>query len=118
MSHRKESIIYLTLKDEIIGIGALRRIRKNISEIKLMYIRPAYRRKGYGKALLDNLLKKAKEYGYHTVYLDSPPFLTIAHHFYHTHGFIDLEEYPETEVPPQLRSKWLFMEKTLRNTTP
>ncbi|MCJ7631652.1 GNAT family N-acetyltransferase, partial [Candidatus Bathyarchaeota archaeon] len=83
--------------------------------IKRMYIRPAYRGKGYGKALLHQLLHKAKEFGYHSIYLDSPPFLTTAHHLYHSNGFIDREEYPETEVPQQLRSKWLFMEKTLED---
>jgi len=98
-------------------MGALKQIRENIGEIKRMYIRPAYRGKGYGKALLDKLLQKVKEFGYHSVYLDSPPFLMIAHHLYHSNGFIDREEYPETEVPQQLRPKWLFMEKTLKETT-
>lgn len=94
-------------------MGALRQIKKDIGEIKRMYIRPTYRRQGYGKDLLYKLLHKAKEFGYHSIYLDSAPFMITAHRLYRSFGFIEREEYPETEVPQQLRSKWLFMEKIL-----
>ncbi len=107
----------LELEDAIIGMGALHQVRKNIGEIKRMYIRPTHRGKGYGKALLQQLLKKAKEFRYHSIYLESGPFMTTAHHLYHSVGFVERNEYPETEVPQQLRSKWLYMEKTLEDTT-
>jgi len=111
-------IYYLVeLKSTIIGMGALRQLKKNISEIKRMYIRPAYQGKGYGKALLQQLLQKAKEFGYHSVYLDSGRFMTTAHNLYRSFGFIERGEYPETEIPPQLKPQWLFMEKTLKDTT-
>jgi len=106
-------IYYLIdLEDAIIGMGALRQVREGIGEIKRMYIRPAYRGKGYGKALLHQLLHKAKEFGYCSVYLDSGPFMTAAYHLYRSFGFVERGEYPETDVPPQLRSRWVFMEKT------
>jgi len=107
--------IYYLLKreDAIIGMGALRRIRENIGEIKRMYIRPAYRGKGYGKALLQQLLQKAKEFGYHSIYLDTGPFMTAAQQLYRSFGFTERNAYPETEVPPQLRPQWIFMEKYL-----
>jgi len=110
--------IYYLLKLEgaIIGMGALRQLRKNIGELKRMYIRPAYRGKGYGKALLQQLLQKAKEFGYHSVYLDSGRFMTTAHNLYRSFGFVECNEYPGTEIPPQLRPQWLFMEKTLEDT--
>jgi carbonic anhydrase len=82
-----------------------------------MYIRPAYRGKGYGKALLQQLLQKAKEFGYHSIYLDTGPFMTAAQHLYRSFRFIERDEYPEVEVPPQFRSQWVFMEKTLKDTT-
>jgi len=111
-------IYYLVeLEGAIIGMGALRQLRKNIGELKRMYIRPAYRGKGYGKTLLQQLLQKAKEFGYHAIYLDSGRFMTTAHNLYRSFGFIERNEYPETEIPPQLRPQWLFMEKTLEDTT-
>jgi len=113
-----QGIYYLIeLDNAIIGMGMLRQIKKNIGEIKRMYIRPAHRGKGYGKALLQQLLQKAKEFGYHTIVLDSAQFMTAAQHLYRSFGFAERSEYPETEVPPQLWPQWVFMEKTLENST-
>jgi N-acetylglutamate synthase-like GNAT family acetyltransferase len=110
-----QGIYYLLeLDNTIIGMGALRQIKKKIGEIKRMYIRPAYRGKGYGKALLHQLLQKAEEFGYHSIYLDTGPFMTAAQHLYHSFGFAKRNEYPETEVPPQLWPLWVFMEKRAR----
>jgi len=101
----------------IIGMGALDQIGEKTGAIKRMYIRPAYRGKGYGKALLQQLLQKAKEFGYHAIYLDSARFMTAAHNLYRSFGFVECEEYPETEILPQARSYWLCMKKTLEDTT-
>jgi GNAT superfamily N-acetyltransferase len=108
---------FVELEGAIIGMGALHQIREKTGEIKRMYIRPAYRGKGYGKALLEQLLQKAKEFGYHSIYLDSARFMTAAHHLYRSFGFVERKEYPETEIPPQLRSHWLYMKKTLEDAT-
>jgi len=111
-------IYYLVeLDGAIIGMGALHQIREKAGEIKRMYIRPRYRGKGYGKALLQKLLQEAKEFGYNSVYLDSGRFMTAAHKLYRSFGFIECNEYPETEIPPQFRPQWLFMEKALEDTT-
>ena len=110
-------IYYLVeLEGAAIGMGALRQTSENVAEIKRMYIQPAYRRKGYGKALLQQLLKKATELGCHIVQLESPRFTTTAQNLYHSFGFVERNEYPQTEIPPQLRPVWLFMEKTLKDT--
>jgi GNAT superfamily N-acetyltransferase len=110
-------VFYLVeLEGVIIGMGALDQIREKTGAIKRMYILPEYRGKGYGKALLLQLLQKTREFGYHSVYLDSGRFMTTAHHLYRSLGFIECEEYPETEIPPQARSYWLCMKKTLEDT--
>jgi GNAT superfamily N-acetyltransferase len=106
----------LELEGAIIGMGALHQIREETGEIKRMYIRPAYRGKGYGKALMQQLLQKAKEFGYRSVYLDSGRFMTTAHKLYRSFGFVECNEYPGTEIPPQFRPQWLFMEKILEGT--
>ena len=114
----QQGVYYLLkLENAFIGMGALRKIRKDVGEIKRMYIRPAYRGKGYGKALLRQLLHKAKEFGYSSIYLDTGPFMTAAQHLYRSFGFVERGEYPETEVPQPIRSHWIFMEKTLEDTT-
>jgi len=105
------------LRGAIIGMGALRQIREETGEIKRMYIQPSFQGKGYGKALLRQLLHKAMEFHYRAVYLDSARFMTAAHHLYRSSGFVERKEYPETEVPKQIRSHWLFMEKILEDPT-
>lgn len=111
-------VFYLAeFEEDIIGMGGLGQIREKTGAIKRMYIRPEYRGKGYGKALLQQLSQKAKEFGYHSVYLDSGRFMTTAHNLYRSLRFIECEEYPETEIPPQARPYWLCMKKTLEDTT-
>jgi N-acetylglutamate synthase-like GNAT family acetyltransferase len=111
-------IYYLVeLEGATIGMGALHQTSENVAEIKRMYIQPAYRRKGYGKTLLQQLLQKAKELGCHTIHLETAQFMTAAQNLYHSHGFIERNEYPETEIPPQLKHIWIFMQKTLPDTT-
>lgn len=107
-------IYYLVqFQNEFIGMGCIHKLRDDIAEIKRMYIRPEYRGKGSGKALLQRLLSKAKEFGYHSIYLDSGKFMLDAHRLYHSMGFTDRSEYSESEIPPELQSYWVFMEKTL-----
>jgi GNAT superfamily N-acetyltransferase len=113
-----QGIFYLVeLESVMIGMGALHQIREKTGAIKRVYIRLEYRGKGYGKILLQQLLEKAKEFGYHAIYLDSARFKTAAHQLYCSVGFIERNEYPEVEVPPQFRSKWVFMEKILEGAT-
>jgi len=106
----------LELDGAMIGMGALHELREGKGEIKRMYIRPAYRGRGHGKALLQQLLQRAKEFGYRSIYLDSGRFMTAAHKLYRSLGFIECDEYPETEIPPQFRPQWLFMVKLLDTT--
>ena len=109
-----QGIFYLLkFNEKAIGMGGLRRIRKSVAEIKRMYVKPSYRRKGYGKALLKKLIQKAKDFGYQTIFLDTGLFMTSAQNLYRSFGFVEQKEYPETEVPNQVRSKWLYMKKRL-----
>ena len=109
-----DGIFYLIqVKDKIIGMGALRKLKVGIGEIKRMYVKPEYQGKGLGKKMLQLLLSKGKEFGFSAIYLETGAFMSTAQHLYRSMGFCDREEYPETEVPLQLRHVWLFMEKRL-----
>jgi ribosomal protein S18 acetylase RimI-like enzyme len=110
----RDGVFYLIqVKDKIVGMGALRKLKEGIGEIKRMYIKPEYRGKGLGKRMLQLLLGKGNEYGFSAIYLETGCFMTTAQHLYRSAGFHDREVYPGTEVPPQLRHVWLFMEKGL-----
>ena len=52
---------------ELSGIACLRENGDGTGEIKRMYVRPAYRRQGVGRALLVQLLNEGRAAGYHRI---------------------------------------------------
>ncbi|MHA1447751.1 MAG: GNAT family N-acetyltransferase [Candidatus Heimdallarchaeaceae archaeon] len=109
-----QSIIYLVLFDDVIvGMGGLRKLTEDIVEVKRMYVKPEFRGKGLGKSLLEKLLETAKNWGYSKIRLDTGVFMEAAQKVYRSAGFYDIEEYPETEVPKEVRHNWIYMEKIL-----
>jgi GNAT superfamily N-acetyltransferase len=82
-----------------VGIGCMRRIGPATAEIKRMYVEPSHRGAGLGRALLDALLTAAQAAGYQRIKLDSPDFMTAAHALYRSAGFVEIEPYPESEIP-------------------
>ncbi len=109
-----QSIIYLVIFDDVIaGMGGLRKLTEDVVEVKRMYVKPEFRGKGLGKSLLDKLLETAKNCGYSKVCLDTGVFMKAAQKVYRSAGFYDIEEYPESEVPKEVRHNWIYMEKVL-----
>lgn len=68
---------------------------------------------GIGKLLLDRLVGAAREIGCDHVLLDSTRFMHAAHALYRSVGFYEIEPYPESEIPTELRHHWLFMRLSL-----
>jgi len=97
----------------VAGLGCLKKLNDDIGEIKRMYVRSEYRRKGIGKALLEHLLEEAGEIGYSRVWLDSARFMRSAHALYRSSSFQEIEPYPESEIPAEFQPNWIFMEKVL-----
>jgi GNAT superfamily N-acetyltransferase len=98
------------------GIGCLRRVGVQTGEIKRMYVEPARRGAGVGRAILDRLLSAAGDAGYRRVVLDSPDFMTAAHALYRSRGFVGTEPYRESEIPDEFKSYWVFMAMPLAST--
>lgn len=110
--------LLLCYTDETLaGMGCMRDIGRDIGEIKRMYIRPAFRRCGLGRALLIRLENEAKLIGYKCLRLDSARFMKEAHQLYHALGFHEIAQYEESEIisefPKEFHGGWIFMEKTL-----
>ena len=91
----------------------MKKLREDIGEIKRMYVRPQFRGKGLGRALLETLITEAKEVGYPVVRLDSARFMNEAHALYRSAGFSEIDPYPESEIPPEYQKHWVFMERQL-----
>ena len=98
---------------ELSGLACLRDNGDGIGEIKRMYVRPAYRGQGIGRALLDHLLNEARAIGYRCIRLDSAGFMSDAHRLYRSLGFQEIAPYPGSEIPIEFQKNWIFMEKML-----
>jgi GNAT superfamily N-acetyltransferase len=96
------------------GIACMRRIREKTGEIKRMYVRPEFRRRGIGRALVDALISEAQEIGHATMRLDSTRFMAAAHSLYRSMGFREIEPYLESEIPREFQQYWVFMELRLQ----
>lgn len=94
----------------VAGLGCLKKLNNQIGEIKRMYVRSEFRRKGIGKKILEELLIEAKDIGYAKVWLDSARFMKSAHELYRKSGFAEIEPYPESEIPVGFQPNWIFME--------
>ena len=104
--------LLLAIQDEeVAGLACMQKIRADIGEIKRMYVRPEFRKMGIGHKLVEHLLAEAREIGYPIVRLDSARFMKAALALYRSVGFVEIEPYPESEIPEEFQQNWIFMEK-------
>lgn len=93
---------------EFTGCVAVRKKDTAIAELKRMYIKPGFRNKGLGSALLKKALRFAGNAGYKKIRLDTLAQMTNAISLYTKAGFTQIEPYyfnPEETA--------LFFEKEL-----
>ena len=110
-----KGIFYLLeVDDGLAGMGGIRFLRTGVAEIKRIYVRPQYRGMQLGELILRRLVSDASQFGYTSLCLDSGPFMTSAQRIYESAGFRDCAAYEGTEVPPDFRDRWRFMERDLR----
>lgn len=75
-------IVVATLNDRIVGMGALKE-----NEIRHMYVRSKYQKKGIGSKIIRFLEKEAYEKGFHSIIVNS---VDHSEDFYHKNGFQSL----------------------------
>lgn len=88
---RSPDITFLTAweGDTLLGCGALKALSPSEGELKSMRTPKALRRRGAGRAILDELLTLARQRGYHTLSLEtgSHPDFDPAQRLYASRGF-------------------------------
>jgi amino-acid N-acetyltransferase len=79
---------------KIIGCGALKIIWKDLAEIRSVAVKRKFHKKGYGKKLIENLLKEAKELDIKKVFV-----LTYVPQFFEKFGF---ERITKSKLPHKI----------------
>ena len=83
---------------ECAGTIALHPLDATRCELKRLYVRPAYRRRGIGDALTDTAIDTARRLGYRHMLLDTLTPLTTAIAMYRARGFYDIPKYNDSPM--------------------
>lgn len=86
-------IILAKSQNDFIGCIAVRKIEKDIAEIKRMYVTPASQKFGTGTLLLNEALAFAKKAGYAKIRLDTLNTMLPAIRLYEKTGFYKIPAY-------------------------
>jgi ribosomal protein S18 acetylase RimI-like enzyme len=83
----------------VAGCVALRPLDRQIAEMKRLYVRPDYRGKGVGRALVDGVIAEARNIGYERMRLDTiESSMTDAIALYRRRGFREIAPYRTNPV--------------------
>jgi ribosomal protein S18 acetylase RimI-like enzyme len=94
--------------DKPVGCVGLRKLEKNICEMKRLYVRPKYRARGVGKFLAKLIIQEACNKGYARMRLDTVPAMKRARKLYYALGFKKIQPYCYNPIEGAV-----FMEKNL-----
>jgi putative acetyltransferase len=88
--------------DQVIAIGALKRLSDGHAEIKSMHTHSSHRRKGVGSEMLRHLISAARQSGCVRVSLEtgSWPYFVAAREFYKRHGFVECPPFADYRPDP------------------
>lgn len=102
--------LYIAEADgEVVGVGGLKHLSDTVAEIKRMFVRPAARELGVGRAIVEQLIADARKMGYKTIYLESAPFMHSAHTLYRSVGFLPSDSYAGREFEGAAHDVSVFM---------
>jgi putative acetyltransferase len=80
----------------VVGCGALRQIGADTCEMKRLYVQPAFRDQGVGKALAQAILEEGRRIGYKRMRLDTA--MEPARSLYRSLGFREIPPYQQVPV--------------------
>ena len=102
------AILLAGYEEQPAGCVALGGLSDSICEMKRLFIRPEYRRKGIGTALCETLMEQAKKTGY--TYMRLATALEVPQALYSSLGFKKIASY--RDIPSEIKGV-VFMELKL-----
>lgn len=92
--------LLVAYEDDIpIGCGAVKKISEDACEMKRVFIKKKYRKKGYGYQLINEICGKASALGFKEIVLSTiPTVMSQAYAIYKSVGFIEKETSNETVI--------------------
>lgn len=78
---------------QIAGCVGLLRHDETTAEVKRLYVRPTFRGRQLGEALIGRLIGQARQLGFHRLILDAVPQTTVAQVLYERLGFTEIAPY-------------------------
>jgi GNAT superfamily N-acetyltransferase len=95
------------LEGRVVAMGALRRRSAEVAEVKRMRVHPQVQRRGFGRAILVALERRARELGYVRLVLDTTTLQRAAIALYRDHGYVETGRATVAGFPTLLFAKRL-----------
>jgi len=107
------SLLVATWNRRVAGCVAVRSLEAGVAEMKRLYVRPAFRRYGIGRALAEAAVDAARRSGYRRMRLDTLATMREAQDLYASMGFRPIPPYCHNPIPGTI-----FMELLLKQNGP
>ena len=79
--------------NNVIGCVAIKRLENKICEMKRLFVKDEYKRKGIGKKLVEKIIEESKMKNYEKMRLDTLNTMKAALDIYYENGFYEIEPY-------------------------